>query len=164
MQAPSNSKTAVGDVLPIYESGVSFNEALLDEAALLAFVKGKLFMFVQLGTNPGDEHRMVGRFATEREEPIEVRVSKEFRVRRLSLNGMLVESAAATELKTVMQVQLQLGRAKFISRGRVANVESLEVVDGWQLYGIGIEFVDTKRTQRRKLDRFVRRVVSQRQE
>lgn len=133
-----------GDTYPVYAAGLRFDELLSERVrALLAFIDRHKLV---------EEKRLGGlRFHIDAPGQALLDVPVEYRVRVISLSGMLIHAdvALAIDQRYAMEVNLDDGGPlKF--EGRVAYCERAGDDPGAH-NEIGIEFVDLLSTDRRRL-------------
>ncbi len=123
-----------GEVVPVYKAGIRFTNTLTDTATqLIAYI----------GKNRHDplEKRMLGvRFRVQQSEGVEIDLSCAYRVRKISLSGMLIESDSLLARDRLYEMEMALDDTRVAVTGRIAyQAESKAGHPG--MYDIGIEFV-----------------------
>jgi hypothetical protein len=139
-----------GDVIPVYQIGLHFQE-ILDERALeiLHFLEENIIIDV--------DQRLFGRFSLRDPQSVELDVSSEFQMRRISLSGILVEAELSVPLERDLIVELDVQEPKLSlrARGRVAFVAG-GPENGRGHSQLGIEFLDLSPENKHRLEAFLR--------
>jgi hypothetical protein len=132
-----------------YEVGIEFSGALDTRSdAIMEFISSTPTLSVQRGT--------FGRFVLDYDEPIRLQAACPFRLRLLSLSGMLVESRAAPHRDCEVQLSIPFEGEDFLARGRVVNVA--DGMEGDLPYRIGIGFNGLTAAQLPVLQAFVENI------
>jgi hypothetical protein len=139
-------RTASGDVVPEYHAGLDFRDSL-DQSAkqLLALIESSVV--VEL------ERRLAGRFKVTLEDPVQVRTSYEFEVRKISLSGMAIETEMVPEPGKVYDLEIHPDGTPLEARGRIAQVERIS--EGAERARVGVEFVELSAESRRALEALI---------
>ena len=137
---------AGGDAVPVYESGIRFDDALGDKAELLHRLLGA-------GTEVSLERRITGRFELGLPESVRLRRDYQFEVLKISATGMLIETELAPRLDSVFEIGVALGGEELRSACRVAFVEPA----AGGRHHLGVEFRDVSAADRRRLEEFLAR-------
>lgn len=127
--------TPRGDTVPVYRSGLDFRDSLDEKARwILDFIEQHIVVEVDW------RRRVAGRFTVAADGELGVVSSGEFVVRKLSLAGMLIETAAAADPGVTLELEVRHERHAFTARARVANAAPAAEDGGVRL--LGIELVD----------------------
>jgi hypothetical protein len=124
------------DVVPVYHAGVHFEDVLTERAQALRDLIDDSGVF-EVST------RVFGRFRLDTGCQVTIDSQVQFRVRKISLGGMLVETALAAELNSVFPLELALPTGSLVADGRVAFVEFGTSGARNAPNLLGIEFRDT---------------------
>lgn len=147
-----SKKTASGDLIPIYQTGLAFSGLTEKDTTLL----DNLIERYRVDTSPvPQERRCTVRFNIETQEKALLQYPENFKVRQISLGGMLIDSdhKMETNSKTPMQLFSDNVRPiRFI--GRVVFCRVLEQSRP-TLYAAGIEFLDLTERGRELLASFI---------
>ena len=125
-----DSKTAI----PVYRAGVAFSDTLSEKAnMLLDFIEeNKIRTF---------ENRIGSvRFKITKTENIKIDLPHKYKVKKISLAGMLAETEYPLEIDSHHDVELFLNDSVVNIVGRIANSEKLEA-EKTVMYDTGIEFI-----------------------
>jgi Tfp pilus assembly protein PilZ len=145
----SRSKhTAKGDTVPVYQAGIRFTDVVDEKITRL--------MDVIEGHKVVDENRLAGvRFIIEGGQSAELGKELAFKVRNLSLGGMLIETNHEFKHNDVFAVELPLPDDPVKVQVRVASC--FQVGKGReQSYDVGVQFVDMSEETHRGLEAFLR--------
>ncbi len=142
-------KCETGDVIPVYEAGIAFDSVLTEQADhLREFMEKSIIVDVR--------RRIFGRFKAKASNPVILESDSRFVVKQISQSGVLVESARLINRDEVFDLELILGKRKFVSSSRVAHVAEIGDEDDDDRYHLGLEFVDTEPRYRDVLEKFIR--------
>lgn len=141
-----------GDIIPVYHIGIEFTNVLTDKNA-------ELIDFIETHKIKGAEDRLRGlRFKIHPNEKAIVDYSFGYRIRNISLSGMLIETMQVfkPEDRLHMEIVLKIGSViRFV--GRVASC--VEIADKHPThYDVGIEFIEMSEADKLKLGEFVNSV------
>jgi PilZ domain len=146
-------KDTRGEDILIYSAGLRFAGVISDAlAALLGFLD-------QHKVHP--EQRTGGtRFEIEATGRALLDVPHPFRVKVLSLTGMLAQATASLDLDSVLPMELSLDEGDPLRfEGRIAYCTEVDLDQGTQ-YEIGVEFVQMPVEDRGRLESYVERLKS----
>lgn len=128
------SKSANGDVLPVYQAGIEFEPPLAEP-------QGELRDLIEAATTfrPGD--RLFGRYRAA-DDSTELALDAEITIRKVSRTGMLIDSPAPAEIGVVLPFDLVFAGDSFQALGRVITCEARHQADAEEpvSYAIGVEF------------------------
>lgn len=123
-----------GEVVPVYKLGIRFTNTLTDSATqLMAYI----------GKNRHDhfEKRMLGvRFRVQKSEGAEIDLSCTYRVKQISLSGMLIETDSLLARDRLYEMEMALDNTSVAVTGRIAYQAESQAGHSIK-YDIGIEFV-----------------------
>lgn len=143
-----------GDIVPVYEAGISFDDVLTDKAEeLLQFMEKNIVLDLR--------KRISGRFTVDEANSLDLESHSGFEVKQISLSGMMIETEVATPPGTIFELEMRLGRKKFASAARIVYMSEIEseAEDGDEkarLYRMGVEFMRTPEDKRAVLEAFIR--------
>ena len=141
-------KTETGDVLPVYQAGIAFDEVLTDQATdLRRFMEKSIIVDIR--------RRVFGRFSPRDQEEITLESDSSFRVKQISMSGLLVESDAPLTKEEVFDLELSLGGGKFLSSVRVVHMVEVQSEDEVSRFRVGLEFLDTEEQYLERLKEFI---------
>lgn len=147
-------KNPDGDTVPLYTAGMSFS-------GLSGETIRELTRFIsehREGQHPGD-WRLTGgprfniRYTIDTGDAV-LNYPESFLVKKISLGGMLIESAQQIEVEKRLPMELSLpGDAVITFGGRVASCLPSGQLD--RSFAIGIEFVDIGESEKTRLEDFI---------
>ncbi len=130
-----------GEVVPVYKAGIMFINTLTDTATqLIAYI----------GKNRHDpfEKRMLGvRFRVQQAEGAEIDLFSEYRVKKMSLSGMLIQTESPLARDKLYAMEMTLGSTMVAITGRVAY-HAENRAENRTMFDIGIEFVAMNESDR----------------
>ena len=131
----SKTDKETGTIMPVYRVGVRFTDTLSDKANMLR-------QFIEENKIKSIEKRLGGvRFKIRNGEKVKIDLQHEYRVKKISLSGMLVDTAFPLELNARHNIELFLNGHALQITIRVAHSRDI-TVDGITRYDIGIEFIE----------------------
>lgn len=135
-------------VTPVYRAGVRFTDTLSEKADLL-------LQFIEDTKIKKRENRLGGvRFNISSIEHMKVDLPHEYKVIKISLSGMLVETGCPLEIESQHKIELFISSHNLKIVGRVAYSKEV-VVDNAVKYEIGIEFFEISEDDERILQEFL---------
>ena len=150
-------KNQDGETVPLYTAGMSFS-------GLSSETTGRLTRFIaercQQHYGNDDVHCQSGlrfniRYAINAGETALLNYPESFRVKKIGLGGMLIESTHEIEVEKRLPMELSLpGEELVMFWGRVASCLPTDRGER-RLFAIGIEFVDTAESERARLVEFI---------
>jgi PilZ domain len=149
----SGMRKVRGDDVPEYSAGLKFVDVLTDKVqGLIDFIDENRIV---------EEHRLAGlRFQVEVTGRAVLDAVESYRVRLISLSGMLIEADRALEVDRVYAMRFQApGGGDVAFAGRVASCLE-DAVGGPRRFRMGIAFVDMSDSDRRRLQSFVKSLTS----
>ena len=143
-----------GDIVPVYEAGISFDDVLSGKAE-------QLLLFMEQNIIVDLKRRISGRFQVERDNPVELESHSGFEVRQISLSGMMIESDVAVPPDTRLDLEMGLGQARFTTTARSIYLSEIELDESDEepetpRYRMGLEFTHTTAAMRSVLETFIR--------
>jgi c-di-GMP-binding flagellar brake protein YcgR len=143
-----------GDVIPVYQAGLKFVN-LLDEKIkrLLEFIEKH-----RAGESRFEERIEGLRFKVKSLSGI-VEHPQKYKVKIISLGGMLIELPESFEINTVFPMELFIpGGLKIELKGRVASCMKNE--KNKEMYDVGIEFIEVPPEDKKRLSDFLASIGS----
>lgn len=138
-----------GDILPVYDAGIAFDEVLTEKAEeLLTFMEKNIVL--------SPKRRILGRLKIESVDQVILESESEFQVREISISGMMIEADVALKPDTALELEMRLSRWKFVSAGRIIYMAEIDLRDETLRYRMGVEFTGLSPKQKEKLERFIR--------
>ena len=138
-----------GDVIPVYDAGISFDDVLTEKAA-------ELLQFMEQNITLDLKKRISGRFKVEPSGPVVLKADTGYLVKQISLSGMMIESEVALDPDTRFDIDMRLGRRKFTSSARIIYMAEIGEDDETKAYRMGVEFVETPDEKMQILEDFIR--------
>ncbi len=135
-----------GDVVPTYRAGLSFQDVLTDEKT------SQLLQFIQAHSS-GAAERLRGLRVRVRTERAALDYPHRYKVKRLSLSGMLIETTEPLRPEGHYPMELHLpqkGSIRF--SGRVAHCNA----HSGGLFHVGVEFQELSQEHAAMLEEFLR--------
>jgi hypothetical protein len=132
----SHSKTLTnGEVVPVYRAGMRFTNTLTDDAT-------RLISYIEKSKSNPLEQRILGvRFRVQQSEGSEIDLPCEYRIKKISLSGMLIETDSPLLLNSRHDMEVSLDDSIVTLIGRIANQQEITTRNGTK-YDVGIEFID----------------------
>ena len=138
-----------GDIIPVYDAGIAFDEVLTEKAE-------ELLQFMEKNIVLSPKRRIAGRFKIESVDQVILETESEFQVREISVSGMMIEADVALKPETALELEMRLGRWKFTSPARIIYMAEIDLQDESLRYRMGVAFVDSTLDQKDKLEKFIR--------
>ncbi len=139
-----------GDVIPVYQAGLKFVN-LLDEKArrLIDFIEKH-----RAGESRFEDRIEGLRFKLRSPENVVLDYPRNYKVKNISLGGMLVEVPESFEINRVFPMELIIPEGPIIQlKGRVASCNHNE--KNKDMYDVGIEFIEISEEDRKKFAEFL---------
>jgi Tfp pilus assembly protein PilZ len=147
----SRRKDTRGDDILIYSAGLRFTNVMTEALQ-------NLMTFLDHHKRHADQRTGGTRFEIDATGRALLDVPQPFRVKTLSLNGMLAQSPNPLALETVVPMELSLDEGEpVIFDGRVAYCTEVDLEEG-AVYEIGIEFVDMPEENRGRVETYIQRL------
>ena len=144
-QLVRTERSGVSDVSPVYQAGLDFRHVLGDQAR-------ELLSFLEHNVEVDMERRIFGRFKIGLDEPIGLDARHDFRVRKISFSGMLIETDLMPPVGAAFDMEMDPDKLQLTTRGRVIHAEPLPGDAGCQA---GIQFLRMPPESRRTLQRLI---------
>lgn len=136
-------------MIPAYRVGIKFTETLSEKA-------DTLINFIEENKIKPFEHRLGGiRFKIADTENFQLDYPYEYKVKKISLSGMLIETQYPLDLNSNQYIELFVLKEQLNIVGRVINCSSK---DGAGKYDIGIEFLTILNEDRKILEDFLKKL------
>ncbi len=142
-------KQESGDIVPVYDAGISFDDVLTDKAE-------ELLHFMEKNITLDLKRRIAGRFKLDSSDPVVLQSDSEFLVKQISISGMMIEAEVALRPETELELEMRLGRRKFTSPARIIYLAEIALQDETLRYRMGVEFLGTPEEKRQVLEDFIR--------
>ena len=137
-----------GAVTPVYRAGIRFTDTLSEKA-------GMLLQFIEDNRIKKRENRFGGvRFNISSTEHMKVDLPHEYKVIKISLSGMLVETEYPLVIESHYNIELFINSHNLKIVGRVVYSKEY-VVDNAVKYEIGMEFFEISEDDERILQEFL---------
>jgi hypothetical protein len=137
-----------GAVSPVYRAGIRFADTLSEKANML-------LEFIEDNRIKKRENRLGGvRFNIFSKEHMKVDLPHEYKVIKISLSGMLVETEFSLVIESRYNIELFINNHNLKIVGRVVYSKEV-VVDNAVKYDIGIEFFEISEDDERILQEFL---------
>lgn len=142
-------KRSSGDIVPVYEAGISFDEVLSEKAEeLLEFMERNIILDLK--------RRIFGRFRVQSKGSVTLESDSKYLVRQLSTSGMMIEADVALKPETTLDLEMRLSRRKFTTPARIVYLAEVDLQNETLKYRMGVEFIGTAPEQAAKLEDFIR--------
>ena len=141
---------AGGEVQPVYQAGLAFDEILSDAAH-------NVLQFIEQAVVVDVETRLFGRVDVLEDQPITLESDHELAVKKISQSGMLIEAAIPPVVDEELSVEISLDDLPFVAQVRVVSVTRVTVESHRLRYHLGVELVGLDEGQRMRLASFIRR-------
>ena len=153
-----SSVDSIGDIIPIYKAGMKFvdvpNEKINEIVNFIEDHKRDIDKLVDLYAPSG--RRIYVRICIEDPEKAVLNYHGSYKVKSLSLDGMLIESEHSLEIESKMPMEITLTENSCIKfLGRVASCLLIKNKD-IEHYDIGIEFIEMSENDREILVELIR--------
>jgi len=137
-----------GAVTPVYRAGIRFTDTLSEKA-------GMLLQFIEDNRIKKRENRFGGvRFNISSTEHMKVDLPHEYKVIKISLSGMLVETEYPLVIESHYNIELFINSHNLKIVGRVAYSKEV-LFDNAVKYEIGMEFFEISEDDERILQEFL---------
>ncbi|NWF75811.1 MAG: PilZ domain-containing protein [Nitrospirae bacterium] len=147
-----------GDIVPIYTAGMKFTQ-LNDEKIkeIAAFIdKHKLYEEKYVDVFGVDGLRLHVRVRIDNPDKAILNTFENYKVKKLSLGGLLLESNMPLETETRLPMEVDLSEDKSIKfTGRIASCIPVKIEET-EHYDLGIEFLDMSEKDREVLQEFIK--------
>jgi Tfp pilus assembly protein PilZ len=147
----SRRKDTRGDDILIYSAGLRFTSVITEALQ-------NLMAFLDHHKRHADQRTGGTRFEIDATGRALLDVPQPFRVKVLSLNGMLAQSPGSLALETVVPMELSLDEGEpVLFEGRVAYCTEVDFEDGPE-FEIGVEFVEMPEADRSRVEQYIERL------
>lgn len=150
-------KDTRGNVIPLYKAGMKFTDVSNKKRKEIEnFIKAhKQAIDKQVDLYKPDGRRLHARIHIEPPEKAVMNFQESYKVKKLSLSGMLIESQHELEKESTLPVEMSLTEDKSITfTGRVVSCLLIKH-DDLEHYDIGIDFIDISEQDRVILSEFI---------
>ena len=128
-------ETETGEVEPVYEVGIKFDDILSEK-------QSELMPIVAKNASLQIKPRLYGRFRPDQDQSVILKSNVGFEVKRLSLSGLLVETDASPERDAIVSLELEINGEQFASAGRVVDLSKVHGAERIHRSQLGVEFVE----------------------
>jgi Tfp pilus assembly protein PilZ len=147
----SRRKDTRGDDILIYSAGLRFTNVMTEALQ-------SLMAFLDQHKRHADQRTGGTRFEIEATGRALLDVPQPFRVKVLSLTGMLAQSQSALGIETLLPMELSLEeREPLVFMGRVAYCTELDLEEG-TVFEVGVEFVEMSDADRDRIESYIERL------
>jgi c-di-GMP-binding flagellar brake protein YcgR len=148
----ASQKNEKGDMLPVYEVGIKFDEVLSDKG-------NEVIQFIENNLSQEEFRARVRGLRVEIIKPDKTVISDQlgnYNVIKISQSGILIDSDYKLDVESKFTMELSLpeerGSVKFM--GRVASCSETHEADS-RGYETGIEFLEMSNTDKSKIQEFI---------
>jgi hypothetical protein len=142
------------EIIPVYRAGIRFTDTLHEKTNIL-------LNFIEENKVRTFEKRLAGvRFEITASEDVKIDYPYEYKVKKISLSGMLIETEYALELNSRFNVQLFINGDVLNIIGGVVNCNEIKSESGTE-YEVGIEFIDMADSDKKLLKDFLDTIENQ---
>jgi c-di-GMP-binding flagellar brake protein YcgR len=148
---------SIGNVIPIFKTGIQFIDLSTDQ-------ENEIIKFIETHKKEPEEkidvyslsgNRLFVRFRLKEADKATLQEQDDYKVKNISLSGLLIESKHALKLEDKINMQMALPDNKIISfLGRVVTCTMTKRV-GSESYEIGMEFIDIAEKDEKALKNFI---------
>ena len=148
---------SIGNVIPIFKTGIQFIDLSTDQ-------ENEIIKFIEAHKKEPEEkidvyslsgNRLFVRFRLKEADKATLQEQDDYKVKNISLSGLLIESKHALKLEDKINMQMALPDNKIISfLGRVVTCTMTKRV-GSESYDIGMEFIDIAEKDEKALKNFI---------
>jgi c-di-GMP-binding flagellar brake protein YcgR len=121
----------------------------------------ELLQFMEKNIVLSPRRRISGRFKIDSTDPVTLESESDFQVREISISGMMIEAEVALKPDTALQLEMRLGRMKFVTPARIIYLAEIDLQEEALRYRMGVEFIGTAPDQQAKLEKFIRRELKE---
>jgi c-di-GMP-binding flagellar brake protein YcgR len=153
-----NAKDSRGNFVPIYAAGMRFTDVSAEKLKeIAAFIEGNMKdVDKQVDLYSPSGRRLYVRVYIESSEGSLLKFYESYKVKNLSLGGMLIESESALEIGNTLPLEIVLDEGKSMKvSGKVISCARTKDNET-ERYDIGIEFLDMPEKDRDILNEFLR--------
>lgn len=121
-----------GEAVPAYKAGIKFTNVLSE-------ISSELVKFIENNKTKSLEKRMLGvRFKVTNINDAKLDFHCEYKLKRISLSGMLIETESSFDVDSLHEIEIFLDERVVSVAGRIVNCIEFAIENK---YDIGIEFV-----------------------
>jgi len=136
------------DNVPLYRAGLMFTNTINESGTMT-------MNFIHSSIGQSLQKRMFQRFKVERNDTIQIDMNIDFFVRKIGLEGMLIETRFPLEVDSRLLIQMSLGSSLIRVTGKATYVNQVLVRPGHETYHLGILFVDIDAKNRSVLEDYI---------
>ncbi len=142
-----------GETTPLYSAGLQFEN-------LLSGTAREVHRFLGSNAVIAVEKRLFGRFRLHHDKTADLDREASFRVDKISLNGMQIDSDTFVEPETVIDLEMRVGDQVLTTRGRVVHGMRLPPQPGVESASrLGIEFTHMPEAAKRAIKELIRTAI-----
>jgi c-di-GMP-binding flagellar brake protein YcgR len=148
---------SIGNVVPIFKTGIKFMELSTEQ-------ENEIIKFIEAHKKDPEEkidiysvsgNRLFVRFRLNEADKATLQERDDYKLKNISLSGLLIESKHALKLEDKINMQMALPDKKIISfLGRVVTCTMTKGVES-ESYDIGIEFLEIAEKDEKALKNFI---------
>ena len=148
---------SIGNVIPIFKTGIQFIDLSTEQ-------ENEIIKFIEAHKKEPEEkidvyslsgNRLFVRFRLKEADKATLQEQDDYKVKNISLSGLLIESKHALKLEDKINMQMALPDNKIISfLGRVVTCTMTKCA-GSESYDIGMEFIDIAEKDEKALKNFI---------
>ncbi|MBE0425861.1 MAG: PilZ domain-containing protein [Nitrospirae bacterium] len=157
----SESQRVQGNIIPIYTAGMQFTNLSNEKMNEIAdFIKDNFIDYQNREVFKPDMFKMSGirlhvRFHIDDPEKATVHYFDVYKVTKISLNGMLIESEEAVKVEDKLPMEMTLSENEILRFfGRISRCQPIKDTDPSR-YEIGIEFIEISEQEKTRLKTFI---------
>lgn len=144
----SKEKKETNVSIPVYRAGVKFTDTLSEKANLL-------LKFIEENRIKKIEKRLRGiRFKISNKEKVKIDYPYTYKVKMLSLSGMLLETKFPLNIDSQYDLELFINEEVIRAASKVVNCEKVESQEP-PTYNIGIKFINISEEDKKNLNLFI---------
>ena len=148
---------SIGNVIPIFKTGIQFVDlSTVQENEIIKFIEAhKKEPEEKIDVYSLSGNRLFVRFRLKEADKATLQEQDDYKVKNISLSGLLIESKHALKLEDKINMQMALPDNKIISfLGRVVTCTMTKRV-GSESYDIGMEFIDIAEKDEKAFKNFI---------
>jgi c-di-GMP-binding flagellar brake protein YcgR len=148
---------SIGNVIPIFKTGIQFIDLSTDQ-------ENEIVKFIEAHKKEPEEkidvyslsgNRLFVRFQLKEADKATLQEQDDYKVKNISLSGLLIESKHSLKLEDKINMQMALPDNKIISfLGRVVTCTMTKSMES-ESYDIGMEFIDIAEKDEKALKNFI---------
>jgi len=141
-------KNHLGESLPIYAAGLSFNDTLTESANLL-------IRFLERAAIITVGQRVTGRFRVKDEELISLKTEYDFSVKNVSSRGLLLETELSPQIGAMFEIEVFLPAYTLQTHARVVQAKESRLAEKRTVSEVEMEFVGFSPSDQARLAEFI---------